>query len=583
MSIFKKYNSIIKKALFSFLVFFGSFDFTKAAPSGWDILKGPDGLLGWIGDTMLWISSQILAIAGILFNYSLEYTLNFKALVDNTGVVNIGWEVIRDMSNMIFIFVLLFLSIGTILGLTGYNVKNSIKTIVLAALFINFSLFFTNIIVDVTNVAAVGFYNATIQNATGQGTSFNISKGLGNYDKGISGVFSQALNISSIYKGEKLNAEGNPPSRNIFTIALFGSIFLLITAFVFLSAAIMFLIRTITLMFLMMTSPIAFIGIVLPKTKDLSSKWWSELTNQAIFAPVYMMFIYIIATAINTDAFQSTLRNSATNSFADVFTGGGVVIVIFNFLLIIGLLLGALISAKRFGAVGANFATEKAGAGIGKLAFGTTAWAGRRTVGAWAASRAEKMQGSDFATTGMGKLALKGLRNVGDASFDVRNVKTIREGAGNLPGGGIKLGEGRKGGYTTIAKDVKTEQTKYGQSLKGETFERMPDGAIRIDVNPATGNLEPVMQKRSARYGEKIKNRSIISTILGETAGNKMAGSSLVDLPKHEKSLRQAKIDLKVLKDSGVATPTQITDKEDEIKDLDEKIKGIKESTKDKK
>ncbi|MBU4536668.1 hypothetical protein KJ603_01360, partial [Patescibacteria group bacterium] len=166
MNIFKKYNLIIKSALFSFLVFLGSFNFT----SGWD----GNGLLGWMGELMLWISSQILAISGILFNVSLEYTLNFKYLVEQTGVVNIGWQVIRDFSNMLFIFVLLFLSIGTILGLSSYNVKNSIKNIILAALLINFSLFFTNVIIDVSNVAAVGFYNATIQNTTKEVGGFSI-------------------------------------------------------------------------------------------------------------------------------------------------------------------------------------------------------------------------------------------------------------------------------------------------------------------------------------------------------------------------------------------------------------------------
>ncbi|MBU4536854.1 hypothetical protein KJ603_02325 [Patescibacteria group bacterium] len=359
-----------------------------------------------------------------------------------------------------------------------------------------------------------------------------------------------------------MTAEGVDAHRNIFTIALFGSIFLLITAFVFLSAAIMFLIRTVTLMILMMISPIAFIGMVLPNTSGYAKQWWSELLHQSMFAPIYMMFIYITATAINTPGFKAVLANTGNgNNFASLFTGGGAVTVVFNFILIIGLLLGALISAKSLGAKGANFATEKAGAGLGKLAFGTSAWLGRRTLGAGASRIADWGAKQDMATTGMGKFALKQLRNVGDNSFDARNNKTFRETAGNLPGGGIKLGEGRKGGYTTIAKEVQKEQTKYGQSL----------GKNTKDI------------KLSEVYGEKIKDHSIISSILGETAGNIKASKSLLDLPKHEKSLTEAKTKLKEMekKDSS-STPEEVVKQENTIEELKEKIQKIKDSIKDK-
>jgi len=63
------------------------------------------------------------------------------------------------------------------------------------------------------------------------------------------------------------------------------------------------------------------------------------------------MFIYIIAKAVTDPNFQKMLGNTGNNNtFAGLFTGGGMVIVLFNFILIIALLLGALIAAKGMGA-----------------------------------------------------------------------------------------------------------------------------------------------------------------------------------------------------------------------------------------
>jgi len=571
MNILKKYNLIFKTTFFSLLVFLGSFNMVKAA--SW-LLPDWEKVLTFIANTMLMVSSQILALSGGLFKITLEYTLNFKDLVDNTGVVNIGWEIIRDMSNMFFIFILLSVAIGTILGLSGHNAKNTIKNIILAALFINFSLFITGVIIDASNVMSIGFYNATTQEAGGQG---------------ISEIFSQSLNIESIYSEDGIKvpegAEGEE-HKNIFIIGLFGSIFILITAFVFFAASILFLIRTVFLMFLMMTSPIAFIGSILPKTQSLAKKWWTQLFSQAFFAPVYLMFIYIVAKGITSPAFQETLKTAGGDKgFTDAFTGGGAVagtmVVIFNFLLIIALLLASLISAKSMGAAGAagaikmgkgaqGWAQGKAGAAV----FGGTGRLGRRVVGGWAQRSADKLADSDKATTATGKLRLQALRGLGKSSFDVRNSTIGKATLGKIPGG---VGVGIKGGYKETTAAIRKSEIEYAQSLKGTTTD-------------ASGNT---ITRTEAR-GDALSRRSIWSTLAGTTAGNKAASETLVNLASYKKDLKREQKELKVLNDDLVderkqTTPnlitvsslrTTISDKEDEIEKIKAKIKGIDNSLK---
>ncbi|MCK5285676.1 MAG: hypothetical protein KAJ58_00400 [Candidatus Pacebacteria bacterium] len=574
---------------------------TMLNPSTWI-----DKALTSIGNTILKLSAQVLAIAGILFNISLEYTLNFKNLVDQLGMVNIGWSIIRDLSNMIFIFLLLFISIGTILGLSSYNIKNSLKNIIIVALLINFSLFFTSVIIDTSNIIGIGFYNAITQEKASSDLSF-MDSGFARMDKGISATFSQALNLETIYDGKLAEGDAN---KKIFTIAIFGSIFLLITAFVFFAAAILFVVRIVSLMFLMMLSPLAFIGMILPKTGGLTKKWWNELFSQAFFAPIYLMFVYIVAKGINDPAFSQSLGDAGNNNFAEAFAGGGSMIVIFNFILITFFMVGALISAKSLGAKGAS-SVIKIGEGVqkwgqgraGAATFGAAGRLGRNTVGALASKGAENLGNSDHASKWYGKMGLKGLRNVADSSFDARNTEVGKATLGKIPGG---VGEGIKGGYKTKVDERRKSQIKFAQALKG-------------DITDSAGNKI----SRTEAYGQSLKdktesrgrNASIFTTMFRNHEGDVAAAKALVNLPKHEREMETAKNKLKREKreleninkdyvsyekaiDNGMMSSKEsevlnyknrINDKKDEIEKMEdeiEKIKGkitkIKDSTKDK-
>src|SRR3972149_11518169 len=89
---------------------------------------------------------------------------------------------------MLFIFVLLYVAIGTILGLSKVNWKKTLVLIVIAALLINFSLFFTKIIVDASNILAWAFY---------QGISTCTTS------SGLSGCFMEHMKLTTLYQCDK--------------------------------------------------------------------------------------------------------------------------------------------------------------------------------------------------------------------------------------------------------------------------------------------------------------------------------------------------------------------------------------------
>lgn len=578
MKIFNKYNLIFKTTFFSILVFLGSFNvcFSDEKTAPWWNLPGKalDGILTGVANLMLTISAQILNLAGNLFNISLQFTLNFKALADSTGVVNIGWTIIRDMSNMAFIFILLSVAIGTILGLSGHNAKNTIKNIILAALFINFSLFITNVIIDASNVMAFGFYNATIQEA-------------GKVDKGISEIFMQALDVRSIYDPEGL-PEGTITHNNILSIGIFGSLLMLITAFVFFAAAILFMIRLVVLMFLMMISPIAFIGSILPKTQGMAKRWWSELFSQAFFAPVYLMFVYIVASGITSTAFKVTMATAGNDdTFSGLFSasGGGTIIILFNFILIIALLLGALISAKSMGAAGAGgvismgkglqkWGQGAIGGAVGGATFGVGGRLARSTVGGWAQRKADAWaKDPTKGNTWASKVGLKTLRAVGDSSFDARNTTIGKAVTGAIPGG---LGTGIKGGYKTKVEDREKAEIKYAQSLKGDSNEPMLDakGKQMYGYNSETGKMDkPLKLSRTEVYGQGIENRSkgrnILASVIGTRGGDDAAAKKLSALAKANRELTEAKNKLKSENNEDLKKlRRQVKDKKDDLADI---------------
>ena len=75
--------------------------------------------------------------------------------------VSEAWVVVRDLSNIFFIFILLYIAFQTILGLGGHGggPKKMIAQVIIMALLINFSMFFTKVIIDSSNILALIFYN----------------------------------------------------------------------------------------------------------------------------------------------------------------------------------------------------------------------------------------------------------------------------------------------------------------------------------------------------------------------------------------------------------------------------------------
>jgi hypothetical protein len=104
------------------------------------------------------VPSLILTYVAQFFNAMVSIGLSTKML-SGSSFISTGWAVVRDLSNLFFIVGLLWIAFQTILGMGGHGTKEMIGKIIIMALLINFSMFFTNVIIDSSNILASIFYN----------------------------------------------------------------------------------------------------------------------------------------------------------------------------------------------------------------------------------------------------------------------------------------------------------------------------------------------------------------------------------------------------------------------------------------
>jgi len=129
-----------------------------AATDPWGSIKAG------IAISMLSVSGWVLGASGLFFDIVINQTVeNMATLVDSIAGIDIAWRVLRDMVNMIFIFALLYIAIATILRIEEYGAKRLLARIIIVALLINFSLFFTKVAIDASNVLSAEFVNGIKQ------------------------------------------------------------------------------------------------------------------------------------------------------------------------------------------------------------------------------------------------------------------------------------------------------------------------------------------------------------------------------------------------------------------------------------
>lgn len=337
----------------------------EAESCGWfDIPCWIRSAISYIGQFFTEIFGVVLWLVGLAFDLSVKISITDLATYADSGGVRVAWSTLRDLANVFFIFILLYIAIGMILQLPSINGRRMLVSVIIIALLINFSAFFARLVIDASNVAAVQFFN-TLSNSSETSRLFGY--------KGISATFMNALPMA------KAIANTGGTFINTTAIAFGNVIMILVAIFVFLTATILFVVRTVTLIMLIILSPLAFLMYAFPNQKGLFDKWWDTLLKQAFFAPLFLIMVYVTVLILQSDSLAQILQTSEN---------AGLTIAL-HFMITIGFMFGAIIIAKSLGAKGASAAMKGAGALTGAAA-GAVGWGTKKGLAnLWKARTAE--------------------------------------------------------------------------------------------------------------------------------------------------------------------------------------------------
>lgn len=517
-------------------------------------------LLSIFDSTILPLFTGFLRLSSMIFEAVVYIgVVKFSDLVGagSSSWITSIWGTIRDILNIGVIFVLLYAAINVIVG-RGGEIKKLIAGVILFGVMTNFSLFLTKAAVDVANVVALEFYNQMRTEDSINTVSF---------DRGVGASIVEVTKLTKFYTApdedtgtgggitaETKNANSGLRSSFLFRFAMI--VVFIAVSFVFLQAAGIFIARTVSLIFLLIFSPLMFAGGIFAPLQKWISRWHEEFLGQTILAPIFFILLYVALTILsNVVGTLETLLDSLNKDGGDFFLSLCVILissilVIFSFSFVIN-------KTKEYaGSIGGKAAQwgNKLGGmalgGAGRLALGGTAAGLRSSANFLGAKRLANWAENSNSIGGSLARALQ-VDKLKNATFDVRNTKTGRKlgtgvsaalGAAGVDLSSVKLGEGSKTTletqktipevYNKFKKDFQDRADKRGERIVEQKLKEIEEEensqGIRTDYSSfdrtlktrdAAGNIQALQRgaESDEDWEKKIKkanqqNKSYIGT-----------------------------------------------------------------------
>jgi len=223
--------------------------------------------------TFLYVGNAIVQLSIVVLNFILSenfITWSYTGL-DNP-IVNTGWTLTRDLTNMGFVIILVYIGLSTALRLGDQNAKKALPTLILIALLINFTPVILGVVVDASNII-MNFFLGKLDGLHLVGTALD----------------SQRLVITETLKrGGVILSMGSAVFETIMLVVFD----LLMAVVIFLFAAI-FAMRYVAIWILVILSPLAFAAYILPSTRSTYNQWWRQFTQWCIIGIVCAFFLYL--------------------------------------------------------------------------------------------------------------------------------------------------------------------------------------------------------------------------------------------------------------------------------------------------
>lgn len=519
------------------------------------------------------IPNAIATFSGLLSDFLLKLAINPKiygvSYEEGAGsFIYGGWKIIRDISNILFIFALFIAAFMLILnktdiGKTRFDPQKVVVRVIIMALLVNFSLFFCRMIVQTADVFSNILYNQITN--TSENKDGAIEQILEKND-----IRSASFAIITLVQPQKLFVSAGintktPGSYVSYLAVGFLTFFMyLIFISIFVSMSLLWIGRIAGLWLGMILSPIAFVSWSIPFIENNEyigfEKWLKNFVQLAFMTPIYIFFVYLTAFMLNIPGIKN-IYNMTSVSTTDWMVN--VLMMLMSTMLPLLIAMFILMQGKKIaydlsgkiGEMAGKLSGTVSGLALG-AATGGSALLARQTLGRAGAALAEKTS-EKTGTFG------KGLNTFGKklstSTYDVRNNKTMMDGFSKATGAaGEKIDLGTKG-----------LQKEGGFAASGGFRQMTQDRRERIQDEEA--------RKREAEALERVNNPQSIENVRLRNAERRKKQAE--ERKKAEEARIAEEANSAVIDDKGIAsleskTNNSIAENQKELDKVNARVTG---------
>ena len=435
------------------------------------------------------IKTLVLSIAGF-FLWAAANFLNFGIQV---GILNFKswapdaiyplWQMVRQIVSLCVIFAGLYMGFMYIIKSdTGEKfLKRYIPWLVMFALFVNFSYPIARVAIDISNVISLNIYASAVGSEALQG-GFG-AKAISLDGKNTAGsVIMDKLGLQGLVFSATGVSAGGVNQISGVAGTLLTIIFIFYATYIFGFAAILMMIRNITLVFGIIASPLLFVDAVIPKLGEKASAFRTFFVNQLFLSIVFMIMLYFTIAVMGI---FNSINFSASGAGSDIATLAKVFISL--------VLLHTMLKVTRdlSGSIGAS--VEKM---YKNAAFGVTGGVARATIGRAASAVAGSQWMKNREGSYAGEKLMSFSKGLANSTLDIRNSKITQSLAGM---GGVELGSGSnktyKGGLEAKQKAFATRYNNMNDKARDEFNKRYDERGTASRALDFVNDRDQIVEK----------------------------------------------------------------------------------------
>lgn len=321
-----------------------------------DKLTAATLIAGILGAIILF-GQAVLSTGSAMFSWAINNPLGVSLTNPaNNPIIQIGWTLIRDLTNMFFILGLAYIGLATALNISGFNTKKTFAKLLLFALLINFTPVIAGVIVDTANIVTDFFLSSVDFSELGR------------------------IETDAFTKWDKVKEAATAIVSIEFWIKFFmKNVFYMVTGITLWIFALLFLMRHFAIWFLVILSPLAFFAGIFEfgKAKEIYKKWWQQFIAWSFIAVPAGFFLYLgrhfMAGVMESKALISTSGQNLIEKFLSNLAPYFIVMIFLVLALFATFKTNAIGSKVILGAATKTFGKvrglpKKAGAAVGAVA-----------------------------------------------------------------------------------------------------------------------------------------------------------------------------------------------------------------------